>query len=471
MEKKLDMGIKTPLSGVDPTNNITIILGAGLAGLSAGFVLSNAGQKVVVLEGEPVVGGLAKTIVWGEFRFDLGGHRFFTNNLRVERFVRGLMGGELLEQMRKSKIYLHNKYFDYPIRFQNAILGLGFLSTLKMLSGYSLQGLRSLFKKASPISLEDWVVSRFGRPMFNLYFKEYSEKVWGIKCKKISAEWVAKRIKGLSLGVVIKDTLFRLNGNKIPTLTDKFLYPNLGIGRIAERLKETISNNGSNILMDTRVEQINHSDFRIEGIISRNCQHAFMSKGYQYISSIPITALIKMLHPQAPDDVLEAASKLCWRDVVIVTIMIDSKQVTKETWMYFPEKKVPFGRLHEPTNWSKDMAPPGKTLIVAEYFCFKGEKIWETSNQGLTELTIQCLVGLGFIKKDEVIDSTVIRVANAYPLLEVGYREHYDKVWDYLARFRNLHIIGRGGAFVYHNIDDVIESGLLIAEKIIGASA
>ena len=452
-------------TGIKPT---TIIFGAGLAGLSAGFALVRAGQKVVMLESSSVVGGLARTVVRDEFRFDLGGHRFWTNNSRVEQFVRELMEGELLTVQRQSKIYLRDRYFDYPLKAGNAILGLGIPSTLKMIAGFSLQRLRGSLKKVSHLSLEDWVVSHFGRPMFNLYFKEYSEKVWGMKCDGISAEWVRERIKGLSLSTAIKNALFKSNGNGIPTLTDKFLYPALGIGRIAEKLRERIDNDGpSSILTNTGVKQVNHSDFRIKSIVAENCRQTFTGKGSRYISSIPMTALVQMLHPAAPDDVLEAAANLRYRDIVIVTLAINRKRITDQTWIYFPDQKIPFSRIHEPTNWSREMAPQGKTLLVAEYFCSKGDQTWRTSDEDLSELTIQNLGGLDLIKKDEVIDSLITRIPYAYPVLEVGYRKHYDKIRSYLGRFKNLHLIGRCGMFAYHNIDHVIESGLLAAEDII----
>jgi protoporphyrinogen oxidase len=449
-------------------NRDVVIMGAGLAGLSAGFALSESGRRVVLLEAAPVVGGLARTVVHDGFRFDLGGHRFFTTNPKIETFVKELMGKELLNVERRSKIYLQNKYFDYPLKPQNAILGLGIVATLKMLSGYCTAKLRNLSKKIDIVTLEDWVVSQFGRPMFELYFKTYSEKVWGIKCEWISAEWVSQRIKGLSLGSIVKNALFKLKANNIPTLTDRFLYPQLGIGRIAERLKDVITNNGSSILTNTRVEQIYHSDFRIQGIITRNGR--FRVNGSQYISSIPITTLVQLLYPPAPADILDAASHLRYRDIVVVAVMINRSRITNQSWIYFPEKDIPFARLHEPTNWSKAMAPDGKTLIVVEYFCFQGDKTWNIDNLRLSELTIHYLENLQFIRQNEVIDTVVIKVPDAYPLLEVGYREHYDKLHDYLGRFKNLYLTGRCGMFKYRNIDHVIESGLQVAESIISCS-
>jgi protoporphyrinogen oxidase len=472
MEKKLADTAKRPLDmaikkAKKKSKSDVIILGAGLAGLSAGFALSESGKKVLLLEKNPEIGGLAKTIVHEGFRFDLGGHRFFTNNLKIEYFIRKLLDKELLIVPRKSKIYLGNKYFDYPLKVQNAILGLGIPSTLRILAGYGLEKLKNLFKKNRYVSLEDWVVAHFGRPMFELYFKEYSEKVWGIKCEWISSEWVAQRIRGLSLSTAIKESLMKKRKRTIPTLADSFLYPEIGIGRIAERLKESIIKKGGNVLTETSIEQILHSNFKIKGVLVKNHSQNLKVEGMHFISSIPINTLIRILNPQAPDDVLEAATKLCYRSIVIVAVFINRPSITDLTWIYFPEKRIPFARIHEPTNWSKKMAPKDKTLIVAEYFCFENDKIWKYSDEEFFEITVHNLVKLGFIRQSEVMNTVITRVPNAYPLLEVGYRKYYEKVWEYLSSFKNLSLVGRTGRFEYRNIDHVIESGLETAESII----
>ena len=446
--------------------NSTVILGGGLAGLSAGYVLTKAGRKVIIFEADSTVGGLSKTIVRGDFRFDLGGHRFVTKEKKIENFVRDLMNGELVSVPRKSKIYMRNKYFDYPLKPLNAMFGLGILTTLKIIYDYGIGKIKKLIRETENISLEDWVISNFGRKMFNIYFKEYSEKVWGIECNRISAEWVAQRIRGLSLAKVIKNAFFKLNGTGIPTLADRFLYPRLGIGRISDRLKEEIEK-GNDVFTDTNVERINHSNFKIESIEVRDHNYSGIISGEEFISSIPITKLIKMFHPSPPEGILETASKLKFRDLVIVAIMINKKRVTDQTWIYIPEQRIPFGRMHEPTNWSEKMAPEGKTLLVTEFFSFKGDKVWNESDKRLTDITVENLEALGFIKRHEVIDMAVVRVPNAYPLFEVGYKRHCNEIHDYLSRFKNLHVAGRGGMFRYYNMDHAIESGIDAAEKII----
>jgi protoporphyrinogen oxidase len=307
--------------------------------------------------------------------------------------------------------------------------------------------------------------------MFDIYFKVYSEKVWGIPCNRISAGWVDQRINGLSLAKAVKKALFRLNGKAIPTLVDRFLYPELGIGRISDRLREEIEDWDGEVLTDTRVERINHADFRISGAVVTSRSHFRVAYGADFVSSIPVTKLVMMLSPPPPDEILDAAANLRYRDLVVVAVMVNRTRVTDLTWIYIPEKHIPFGRIHEPTNWSRKMSPEGMTLVVAEYFSFVGDRIWAMSDGTLSDLTVRNLVQLGFITEGEVMDSVVVRVPKAYPLFEVGHEQHCEKIYAYLRRFRNLHISGRTGMFRYYNMDHAIESGKRTADLIMKKSS
>ena len=443
-----------------------IILGGGLAGLSAGVGLSRAGQSVSVFESDSQVGGLSRTVSHGDFRFDLGGHRFFTKNKETEQFVKDILKGEYVTVNRKSKIYMNNQFFDYPLKPANALLGMGIPTTVKAISDYSRERIKNSFREKECISLEDWVVAHFGRTMFNIYFKEYSEKVWGIECHRISEEWVSRRIEGLSLGVAVKNALFKFSGRKVPTLVDKFIYPPMGIGRISDGMKEEIERKNT-VHINTRVSEISHSNSIITNMVARNCNAAYDISGDEFVSSIPINHLVSMMNPAPPEDIMEAVSKLRYRDLVIVTIMLNRERVTDLTWLYLPEKDMPLGRIHEPGNWSSCMAPEGKTHIVAEYFCFKNDNIWNSTDEELTSMTVKHLEKLGLISKEDVFDSCIVKVAKAYPVFEVGYNEYYSRILNYLNNFKNLHITGRTGMFKYYNIDHAIESGREVAEKII----
>ncbi|MBI5848294.1 MAG: FAD-dependent oxidoreductase [Nitrospirae bacterium] len=451
-------------------NEHIVVLGGGLTGLSAGAVLARAGFGVRVLEADMTVGGLSKTIYHNGFRFDLGGHRFFTTDEKLNYFIRDLMQDELITVPRSSKIFMRDTFLDYPLRPANAFFGLGISTSLGILVDFGIEKCRGLFGRKDPVSLEDWVIRNFGRTMFDIYFKVYSEKVWGIDCSRISAEWVDRRISGLSLGRALKNAFFRAGGKKIPTLVDEFFYPKLGIGRISDRLKDEIELHNE-VRLDTRVEEIHHDHGEIKSIAVRHQGKRELITGRQFISSLPLTHVINMLRPAPPHHILEAASRLRFRDLVVVAVMIDKKRVTDQTWIYIPEEKIPFGRIHEPTNWSEMMAPEGKTLLVVEYFSFKGDRIWSETDAHLLEITVGHLEKLGFIESRDVCDSMVVRVPKAYPLFEVGYHGLCDELYTYLGQFKNLHIAGRSGMFRYYNMDHAIESGIGAAEAVIRRGA
>jgi protoporphyrinogen oxidase len=443
-----------------------LILGGGLTGLSAGYALAGAGHPVFVFEAAHTVGGIAKTIEHHGYRFDLGGHRFFTTDPRIDTFVKDLMGGELITVPRRSKIFMHGKYFDYPLKPVNAAFQLGIRTTFRVLVGYAVERVKGLFIAQKPVSLEDWVVARFGRPLFDIFFKQYSEKVWGIGCNRISAEWVDRRIQGLSLFKSITHAVLKKKAAQLPTLVDSFVYPSFGIGRISDRMAAGIQRSGR-IHTDTRIVRINHLRGRITSVTAQHAGQTRTEEGEQFISSIPITALVALLDPAPPEAIIKAAAALRFRDLIVLALMIDRPRVTDQAWIYVPERSIPFGRIHEPTNWSEQMAPAGKTLLVLEFFCFRSDALWNADDRALTEEGITHLVQLGFIQPGEVTDSVAIRVPNAYPLFEVGYEKYFHEIADYLTSFENLHLAGRAGMFRYDNMDHAMRSGMDVAETII----
>lgn len=446
-------------------NGDAVILGGGLAGLTTGYLLGKSGRSVSLVEREFNLGGLARTVETRGFRFDLGGHRFITQDANVDAFVRELLAGDYLEVDRSSRILLGEKWFHYPLRPVNALSGFGISTAAKILVDYAAERLKACFDSPPPVSLEDWVVRHYGRRLFSIYFKDYSEKVWGIGCQDIAPEWIEQRVQGLSLGVAILNAVMPRCGAARSTLATRFLYPRLGIGQIAARLRKGIDGTGR-ILNNTTVVRLDHAGDRIRRVTTRNGKHTGTLHGGDFISTIPLQALVTALHPRAPAPVLAAASRLRSRDLVVVAIMINKPRITEHTWIYLPENTIPFGRVHEPTNWSPHMAPAGKTLLVAEYFCFRGDTIWNRTNSEATRLTVDGLARLGLIDKSDVLNSVVLRVPNAYPLFEVGYKEHCECILEYLDRFDNLHVAGRGGTFRYYNMDHAMRSGMDIADKL-----
>lgn len=445
--------------------NRTVILGGGLSGLSAGYVLTKSGCAATVIERDHAVGGLSRTFCKDGFCFDLGGHRFLTGELTVDALLRELMDGELISVPRSSKIYLRGKYFDYPLRPLNAMFGMGIPVTARILADYAMERIRRRGRQRPIVSLEDWVVSNFGRTMFSIYFKEYSEKIWGIDSSSISAEWVAQRIKGLSLGTAIKNAFVRSSGRDVRTLNDRFLYPESGIGRIADRLQEEIETRNK-VATDTSVERICHDGSSVRSIEVMDQRETRVVEGEAFISTIPVTHLVGKLDPPPPQPILDAAARLRFRDLVVVAVMLDRDRATDQTWIYIPEKDIPFGRVHEPTNWSRRMAPPGKTLLVTEFFSSRGDGVWNASDASLVDAAVHGLVRLGFIKIRDVRDSTVIRVPNAYPLFEVGYRQWCEVIHAYLAGFDNLLCAGRSALFRYYNMDAAMKSGMDAARRV-----
>ena len=445
---------------------MNVVLGGGLAGLAAGHRLTEAGCSAVVIEKGAKVGGLARTICHGGFRFDLGGHRFLTENKRIMALVAGLLGDELLTVPRSSQIYMHGKYVDYPLNPLNAMFGLGLATTGAIVLDYGREKVRQAVSPQPLVSLEDWVVAQFGRRMFDLYFKDYSEKVWGVECRDISMEWVAKRIDGLSLWKTVKHAFFKSNGRGCKTLTDSFVYPRLGIGQLPDRLRDFIVSRNQ-VLTHTEVQRVYHINGMITGVALRDADGGSFLRGSHYFSSIPLTLLVEKMCPRPPAEVLAAAARISFRSLAVVSLMLNRQQVTDLTWLYFPGKEIPFGRIHEPTNWSPAMAPPGQSHLVAEYFCDRHDKIWGASDEQLTALTAAQLQRLNFFRAGEVIDSCVLRIPYAYPVFNVNYQKNLQIITEWLDQFSNLQLIGRSGSYSYLNMDCAMESGIEAVEKVI----
>ncbi len=444
----------------------TLVMGAGLAGLTTAYQLAKSGRHVMMIEKNKQVGGLARTINENGFRFDLGGHRFITQDKVVDDFVKTILNGDYLVVPRTSKILLDNKYFHYPLKPMNSILSLGAKKSLKVLVEYLSERIKKKITGKQPDCLEDWVIQQFGKTMFELYFKDYSEKVWGIDCKHIAKEWIVQRIQGLSLGAAIKNALCNKNDDKYTTLVDRFIYPHKGIGAIADNLCAHIASQNE-VLTGTSLLRLNHAGNKIKNAVVKQGNKNKIIEAQDYVSSIPVSALVSCLNPAPPGKIQQAVKKLRYRSLLLVTIMLDQDRVTDQTWIYFPEKNIPFGRIHEPTNWSAKMAPPGKTLLVAEYFCFEHDAIWHDPDEQLTGLTIRQLHKLHLIDKHNVLGARVIRVPYAYPLFETGFQQYYELIADYLAQFDNLFLTGRTGKFKYYNMDHTIGSGMEVAQHIL----
>jgi protoporphyrinogen oxidase len=427
------------------------------------------------LEKAPFVGGLARTIRrqtdYGEFRFDIGGHRWFTKSDELNAIFREVVADELLWVNRVSRIYFDGKYVDYPLKISNALKAIGPLVSAKAMADFGrTQAMLRL--RPQPIeSMEDAYIAQFGPTLYRLFFQRYSEKVWGLPCDQMSGDWVSQRSKGMSLLTAVKDAVVPSKG-KVVSLIDEFMYPAGGFGRFSERMADAILASGNQIRHNAGVERVHREGNRIVAVTVATENGSERIEAENFISSIPLTLLAKSVEPGPPADVLAAADALTFRNIITVNLMLRKQQVTPDTWLYVHDRNILFGRFHEPKNWSPAMVPSDDlTSLVVEYFCSFGDHIWSMSEEQLVAQTIRHLVDdLGFITPDEVIGGFTIRAPRAYPAYVIGYDSHLAKIKGFIDELENLQIIGRYGTFRYNNTDHSIETGLLAAKNVLGES-
>lgn len=441
-----------------------VIIGAGPAGLSAAERLSRSDRRFTVLEASDHTGGISATIAHNGFLFDLGGHRFFTKNAEIDAYVSDLLGAENTSVDRSSKILLRGKLFDYPLNPTNAILGLGIPKAMQILFNYVLQRLKP---GREPANLEQWMVKEFGQTLYELFFKVYTEKVWGIPCSQISAAWGAQRIKGLSLRTAILDAFWKKRGKDAASLVKNFTYPCKGIGMICDKLAERVQA-PNDIMFNAGVTELIHDGSRITAV--SHAGNGRIDTDF-VVSSMPITELVTSLRPLPPDEIVRAARSLNYRDLICVALMFDLPRVTDQTWIYVHEPHIQFGRLHEPKNWSVAMAPPEKSCVVFEYFCNEGDEMWTMPDEDLAARTRRDfqMTNITPGAADKVIDFKIVRTVKTYPSYETGFSRHLIAIRDYLKQFENLQLVGRYGTYKYNNLDHSIETGLKGAENILGA--
>lgn len=447
-----------------------VIIGAGPAGLTAAYELTKLGSKAVVFELDRIVGGIAQTANYKGYRFDIGGHRFFTKVPLVQDIWEEILEEDLLERPRLSRIYYKDRFFDYPLRPLNALRGLGAVESVRIGASY----LRAtLFPSREERTLEQWVTNRFGRRLFEIFFKTYTEKVWGIPCSEIGAEWAAQRIKNLDLVSALKNALLgsrSQNGEVITTLIDKFYYPRLGPGMMWERCADIISERGVSVVLNTEVVRVHHDGMRVTAVTVRGSESGERREaGAEFLSSMPIRTLLNAFDPPPPSDVLAAANRLRYRDFLTVVLVVDRERVFPDNWIYIHSPKVKVGRIQNFKNWSPDMVPdPSRTALGLEYFVQEGDDVWAAADEDLVALGRRECAALGLVKEEEVVDGTVIRMPKAYPVYDGEYQAALAVVRDYVERFPNLQLIGRNGQHRYNNQDHSMVTAVYAARRIHG---
>ena len=449
-----------------------VIIGAGPAGLTASYELMKHDIPTTVIEKDPTyVGGLARTVEHKGYRFDIGGHRFFSKNQEVEDLWTEILGPAMLTRGRLSRIYYRGRYFAYPIKAANALWNLGPIEAVRCMASYAKARMTPV---KDPRSFEDWTRNQFGWRLYNIFFKTYTEKVWGISTKELSADWAAQRIKSLDLWLVLKSALLPRRkpanrGDLVTTLIDSFRYPRLGPGQMWERVTEMHRDKGRPVLMGRTVERIKHARDRVTSVVTKTGSGELEEhEGTDFVSSMPIRELVSRLEPAAPDGVRKAADSLGYRDFISVAVMIDRADVFPDNWIYVHDPSVKVGRIQNFKNWSPDMVPDqGKTCLGLEYFCFEGDGLWTSTDEALIERARTELAQLGICSPAEVFDGVVVRQRKAYPVYDDAYETHVGVIREYVREhLKNLHLAGRNGMHKYNNQDHSMMTALLVARNI-----
>ena len=441
-----------------------VIIGAGPAGLSAAYEFTRLNRKCVVLEADAQAGGLSRTVEYNGCRFDIGGHRFFTKVAAIDRLWHDTLGAEFLERPRLSRIYFRSRYFQYPLEPFDALRKLGVMEALRCVASYCAAHARP--KKPEP-DLETWLVNRFGSRLYEMFFASYTEKVWGMPCSQIKAEWAAQRIRGLSMVSLVANALTPklLRRGTPKTLIERFRYPRLGPGQMWDQMAERVTSAGGRVIYREPVQKIHWS---ADGVTSVTTPGGIY-RGSSYLSSMPIRHLVRALDPAPPEAVAAAAEGLRYRDFITVALIVRAQNLFPDNWIYVHDPRTRVGRIQNYKNWSPALvSDPELTCLGFEYFCSRGDSLWEMTDEQLRHLAAEELGKLGLGNPADVIDAAVVRVPKAYPVYDDEYQAHLATIREFLGGLPNLQLIGRNGMHRYNNQDHSMLSGILGARNAMG---
>jgi protoporphyrinogen oxidase len=442
-----------------PDSAPVAVLGAGPAGLTAAYRLVQRRLPVVVFEAGEEVGGLARTVVRDGYRFDLGGHRFFTKSAEVEALWEDLLGPELLVRPRLSRIYWRGRFIEYPLRPADVFAKVGPLELARSLGSYARA---RLARRPEAETYEDWVTARFGRRLFELFFKTYTEKVWGVGTDALRAEWAAQRIADLSVASALRAAL--PGGGETPkSLIEQFRYPRLGPGQMWEELARRVEAGGGEIRLGASVEGLEHENGRLTAIRAGG-ERVEVSAA---ISSIPLRTTVGVAEPAPPRKVTVAAAGLRYRDFLTVALLVDGEPPFPDNWVYVHDPSARVGRIQNFRAWSPWMTPdPRRSCLGLEYFCFEGDELWSASDDELVELGKREVGALGLVDPERVAGGHVVRVSKAYPVYDAEYAGRVERIRGWLDGLSNLQQIGRNGLHRYNNSDHSMLTAMRAVENL-----
>jgi protoporphyrinogen oxidase len=455
------------MTRVNDSTQVVAVLGAGPAGLSCAEMLVRKGVKVVVIDKNSIVGGLARTEEFEGHLFDVGPHRFFTKNDEVEKFWKHYAGDDLIAVKRLTRILYKNKFLQYPLQPLEALRAIGLWSGLHALWSYLLAKWK--WRGRSPSNFEEWVISKFGYDLYAAFFKTYTEKVWGIPCHEIGVEWAEQRIKGLSLTEVFLHA-FRFRAKaKAKSLIDEFMYTKRGAGLVYENIATSIRNAGSEVLLGSRITSIETKDNLVTAVHYNDANGFKKSLSVSHVfTSIPLTEFILCLNPAAPATCVSAAKNLYYRDHITVNLILPKTREFPDQWIYVHSPEVKTARISNYRNFSPTMATDKTSAISVEYFCFKQDELWSKQDPELIELALSELLKTGVICNRQCFGGYVIREADSYPAYYIGHKPFFNTIRKYLSGLENVDAIGRGGMYKYNNQDHSILSGIFAARRFFG---
>ena len=455
--------------GKNTSNHRVIILGGGLAGLTAAYELTKAKKKVMVVEKYEEVGGLARTIDKNGFRFDTGPHRWYAKNDMVNNWMLNLMNKEIIRVSRLTRIYFDGKFFFYPIKLSNALTGIGIIKLIRAVYDYLQARINARLFHPKLTTMEDGYINQFGKTLYETFFKRYSEKLWGQDCRKISIDWVGQRTRGLNILTILKDTFYK--SKNVVSLVDEFSYPQNGIGDIAKKLAKETERYSGKVLLNSDVTLIHHTKNKITAITVNDGKSNRKYEAKFFISSIPLNDLVLRLVPKVPEKVRKLANKLKYRDELQVALFIKKTHITPDTWIYVHPKNIPFMRVMEMDNWGDKLSPKGTTTLVFELACNEGDSLWKKSDQDVIGMVSESFVNeFHLIERNDIIGGYVHRVPKEYPVYHLDYKKDVKAIKEYLKKYINLQLIGRNGTFRYNNMDHSVEMGLYAAWNLISGN-